>query len=118
MYATAYCCKLWNKGDTRVFDAPEFLGVLNRIRHERRRGIYFPPVYAVHRARGAEMRETAAILYAAKEERGAVRKQGCSGIEHAIDPVRPVFAGQNWIAGMPMEKRVGGVDRLDGQSHR
>jgi hypothetical protein len=63
------------------------------------------------------MREATAILYAAKKECGAVRKQCCSSIEDAIDAVRPVFAGQKWIGGMPMKERFGRVYDVDGQSH-
>ena len=87
------------------------------IGHQRWRWINLPPVHTVRRTRGAEMGETATILDAAKEERCAIRKQRCPGIEHTIYPVRPVFAGQNGIGGMPMKERFGRVYDVDDQSH-
>ena len=96
--------QLRNIRDTRIFDAPKLFRIFFRIGHKRWRGIDVPSVHAVHGARRAEMRETAAVLHPAKQQGRSVGEQRCSGIKYAIDPIRPIFAGQDWISGMPMQK--------------
>ena len=109
-----------NVSEARIFDTPKLFRICIWIRHQRWLWIDNPSIHTIRRTRGAQMGETAAILHPAKQQRGAVRQQCCSGIEYAIDPIRPVFAGQDWIGGMPMQKRfgrVGRVNNVDGQSH-
>src|SRR5271167_363905 len=110
--------QLWNVSDTRIFDTPKLFRIFIWIGHQSWCWIDPPSVNAVHRTRGTEMREAAAILHPAEQQRGAIRKQCCSGVKYAIDPIRPIFAGQNWIGGMPVKESVGRVDSVDGQSHR
>ena len=104
--------QLWNVSDTRIFDAPKLFWILIWIRHQGWCWIDLPSVHTVRRTRGAEMRETAAILHPAKQQRRAILQQRCSGVKHAIDPIRPVLTGQDWIGGMPMKERVGRIDRM------
>ena len=80
-----------------------------------------PSVHAVHRTCSAKMGQTTAVLHPAKQQRGAVCEQSCSSIKYAIDPIRPILAGQDWIGGMPMKESIGGVDgvdRVNSQVHR
>ena len=50
------------------------------------------------------MGETTTILNPAKQQRRAIRKQRCSGIEYAIDPIWPVSVSRYWVGGMAVQE--------------
>ncbi len=102
--------QFWNVGNARIFDSPKLFWIFDRVRHEGRLWIDLPAVQTVPRTCSTEMGETATILHPAKQQRGPISKERCSGIEYAVDWIWPVFAGQDWIGRMPLKKSIRSVD--------
>src|SRR6266436_102174 len=71
-----------------------------RVGHQSGLTIDLPSIDAVARARGAEMRQATTIFHAAQQQGRTVSEQRCSGIEHTIDRVGPIFARQDRICRM------------------
>ena len=90
--------QLGHEGDARILDAPDFFGILLRAGHQCRFTINLPSIDTVPRPRGAEMRQATPVFNPAQEQSSAIRQQGCAGIEHAVDGVRPILARQDRVA--------------------
>ena len=93
-------------GYPRIFDAPQFLRKMFRVRQKRRFFINLPSINAIFRARHAQVRKAAAIFHAAEQKRGAIGQQCCAGVENAIHQIGPVFCGQDRIRRVPAEQRI------------
>jgi hypothetical protein len=64
--------QLRHESDARIFNAPDLFRILSGIRYQCGFAIDEPSINPVLRARGAKMRQTTAILDAAKQECRAV----------------------------------------------
>ncbi len=93
--------KLINSCDTRVFKAPCFFRVI-RICFQRWPSVYLPAGYAVGAYCLCQVRKTAPVLYAGKQQNFPVINR-CSRIKNSVYCVWPVVCGENRIFGAPDE---------------
>lgn len=87
-----------NVCDARVFDTPDFFGVVVRVGQKRRLGVNPPAVHSILRACRAKMGQTSSVLHTAKQERIASRQTHCGCIEDAVNRIGPILAGQDGVA--------------------
>lgn len=59
-----------------------------------------PAVLAIERARRAQVRKPAPVLYATQQTSGAVRQPARAGVEHGIDWIMPISSGQDGARAM------------------
>ena len=86
--------QLWNVGDTRILDAPKLLGIFIWIGHQGWRWIDLPPStpFTERAAQRCERPRRSSTRQSNSVEPSASRV--APGIEYAINPIRPIFAGQ------------------------
>lgn len=95
--------------DARIFDAPYFFRKVSRICRHRWLRINTPSIDTIRRTSSTKMRQAAAIFNAAKQESIPVGKPYGSGIEDAVNWIRPVIPAKERIAWMTRkQRRIGG----------
>src|ERR1039458_7705610 len=87
---------------------------LFRSRRQCGLAVDLPSIDAVSRARGRKMRQTATILHAAKQQSRAIFKAGRARIEHTVDRVWPIPAGEDRVRRMAMKQ---GLEASAQQAH-
>ena len=50
------------------------------------------------------MRQAAPIFDAAQQQSGAIRQQGCTRVEYAVDGIWPIFARQDGVGGVTQKQ--------------
>jgi hypothetical protein len=98
--------ELRDEGDARVFQTPQFLGVIDGIGRKRRYRVDHPARGAIRGARRAEMRVSATVFDPAEQQRRSIREQRRAGVEDRVYGVWPVRGRQNGIAPVAVEQRV------------
>ena len=98
--------KFGHEGDARIFDAPNFFRILVREGRHGGFGVDHPIVDSIFRARRTKVRKATAIFDAAEEKSGPVGQKCSARVEDAINAIRPILFGQDWIQGVAGEQDI------------
>jgi hypothetical protein len=71
-----------------------------RVGHECGFAVDLPSVDTIAGTSGAEVGQTAAVFDATQEQSGAIGQECGTGVEDAVDGIRPVLSGEDGVAGM------------------
>src|SRR5208283_2183286 len=93
------------EGDARILNAPDFFRIVFWVGHQCGFTINLPPIDAVFRASGTQMRQATPVFDPAEEQSGPIGQQGRTGVEHTVDGVRPILAREDGIARVPQKQR-------------
>jgi len=99
--------KLWNEGNARIFDAPDFFRMEFRESGHGWFGIDHPIVDSIHGARRTEVRVAAAVFHATQEKSGPIGQKRGARVEDAVNGIRPILCGQDGIQGVASEQDIG-----------
>jgi hypothetical protein len=96
--------KLGDVRDSRILNAPNLLRKLLGVRHQGRLRVDPPPIDAVRRSRGAEVRQAGPVFNAAQQQRISVGQRNSRRIEDAVDGIGPILSAENRVAGLTLEQ--------------
>ena len=82
-----------DESDARIFNAPDFFGMVLGAGHQGWFAVDLPAIDAVARARGAKMRQAAPVFHSAEQQSRSVCEQRRARVEDTVNRVRPILAG-------------------------